>query len=168
MRIDARNNKTTIERMERELEELRKNKSTETVETTTQETTSEEKTDLELRLEKLEKRNQELVNQERQGVMYREVQALTKEYDLKREDLVKFAEDADKRGFDLNNSPLSMTDVYRTIYHNEIIQKEIDKVKAQIAGNNAPGPGPTGQTGTGGTTRTPSQVIADIASKLEK
>lgn len=154
-------------RLAKENEELKKNKplenANEIIKPPVEEASQE--TDLEKRLNLLEKRNQELITRERQTQMYSQLSLLSKTYDLKREDLIKFAEDADKKGFNLNDTNLTMVDVYRVVYHNDIIAQEVAKVQAEIAGNNAPGPGPTG-TGTGGTARSARDVIKSVAEKL--
>lgn len=131
---------------------------------------SEEKSDivkaLEERLAKLEGEQKKELETKKLSQQAYELSEIKKTYGLSNDALFKFAEDAEKRGINLGESNLPMMDIYRIVYHEQIVQSEVDRIKKEIQQNsgNFPETGPD-TTGAGKNT---IQSVNDMLELIEK
>ena len=97
------------------------------------------------RLEMLEaERKKEQEERQLANLAY-QLQELQKEHDLTRDDLVEFADAAQKKGIDIANSPLGLKELYVSMNYNKIVEREVERVKKELASNSEdyPSSGPT-------------------------
>lgn len=98
-----------------------------------------------------------------------QLQSLKTEYGLKDEDLYKFANDAEQRGIDLMETKEDLGSLYKTIYVNEIIDREVKRMMKELGagGNSLPTPGPEGSGGNKKENPDPRALI-DMLDKKTK
>lgn len=77
---------------------------------------------------------------------------LKTKYTLNTEQLLQFADDAEKQGFILGQTNLSVDQLYTLVYHDQIVQNAIKSVETKTNEDLAPGTGPgNGNPGSAGT-----------------
>lgn len=111
-----------------------------------------QKDDVAERLAKIEaeltKTTQELQS-EREGrqknLIVEQVGALKTEFNLTTDELLQFAEDAEKAGFNLRDNPRNMSNIYRALNMDKIVAKEVEKELLKKGLNPAAITGPRGQ-----------------------
>ena len=137
------------------------------------EETNKEYLELAKRLEELERRNQELQQREMEVRVTKEIQNLTQEFNLTQDDLAKFADEIENRGYDINSLKMPLRDMYVAVNHDMLIKAEVERVKKEIQAqmspeDNAPSGGPkqTGGKGTKGTSDIRA-TLARVGSKIQ-
>ena len=137
-------------------------------------TDSDEVKALKAELAKMRETQNELVSdkterqlQQERNKLLGELRAVRTKYTLNEQQLLKFADDAEKQGFILGQSPLSVDQIYTLVYHNDIVAAAAKRVEEQTNEDVAPtsGPGATGKTG-GKTSASPKAMVAEIAKEL--
>jgi predicted RNase H-like nuclease (RuvC/YqgF family) len=176
MRIENKELKSQIAKLTEDLKSVNKNLDDPKADKKDIEENKEEKKDLEARLKEVEDRLNETSkeleeerNLKKRQIAISELNSLKTEYELSPNDLVQFAEDAEKQGYSLADNPEKIRDVYRTIYMNQIIEKEVAKKlkEANIAGNPPGITGPKGQVKSNQGTGSTEDIIKRISKKLK-
>lgn len=123
---------------------------------------------LQERLDRLEQERKQEQEQRKMTQTAYELQQLQDQYKLSSDDLYKFADDAQAKGIDLMNTDFSVQDVYNTVYHEQIVQSEVERVKQELQNQEAnpqPSSGPRTKStpkGTGG------KSILDTIAEVDK
>lgn len=95
-----------------------------------------------------------------------QLKKLQADYGLDDKGLIKFADDAEEAGYKLSEAGRSFDELYRLVYFDDLVNKEVERVKAELSGAQAPGTGPRGQsTGSKATKTNVRSAIARIAEK---
>ena len=134
------------------------------------ETEDSETSELEERLTKAEKYIRQMELEKQQQRVTQEIIDVKQRYNLSSDELSEFADELEKRGFQIGNTSMSLTDMYAAINHEKIVQAEVEKAKQLIAhqsGDTPPSTGP--KPNTGGATKQKDDVrstIARVAAKL--
>lgn len=95
-----------------------------------------------------------------------ELQKVRDEFNLSNEQLKKFADDADKRGYDILTSPMSVRDIYVSINHDALVRDVEERTKKQLLEQQdglAPSTGPKSPQRT-----QKGKPISEILDKIEK
>ena len=131
---------------------------------------SKTQTELEKRLAEAEKYIQEMRQKEQQQRITNEVVELKERYGLDNDALVEFADELEKRGFQIGNTSMSLTDMYAAVNHEKIVQAEVEKAKKEIAAQSNDTPPSTGPKPNAGTSSKQKDdvrsTIARVASKI--
>jgi hypothetical protein len=115
----------------------------------------------------LKQDKEQRITQEKETQLVRELSVLRTEQSLDKDALLKFAEDAEKQGFILGQTPLSVKQIYTLVYHDDLVKNAVKSIQDKTNADNAPGTGPGGSSGGNGkTTATPQEVVGDIIKNL--
>ena len=127
-------------------------------------------TELEKRLADAEKYIQEMRAKEQKDRIANEVITLQQKYGLNNDQLTEFADELEKRGFQIGNTSMTLVDMYAAINHENLVQAEVERVKKEIAQQSNETPPSTGpKPNTSGDTKQKDDIrktIARVASKI--
>lgn len=96
------------------------------------------------RINMIESKNQELENNERMRAVNNAFTNLQNSLNLSNVEVMNFAKDLDRVGFDLFNSSLDLATIYRGMHHEELLQKQVEaerqaQLKKEQEAGKAPG-----------------------------
>lgn len=125
------------------------------------------------RLEELEAYNKSLQQKQVETIVTRQIEDLTKEFNLTADDLAILADEIETRGYDLNNLKMPLRDMYVAINHENLVKAEVERIKKEIQNGmstdeSAPtgGPKQTGGTSTKANDDIRSTLLR-VASKIQ-
>lgn len=107
------------------------------------------------------------INQEQQARMVGELTQLRDTYKLDRQGLLDFADDAEKAGFILGQTPLTVEQVYKVVYHDKLVANAMKTVEANTNEDVAPGSGPGGTNPSGKETMSVKDMVGSVIKDLK-
>lgn len=118
-------------------------------------------------LQGVNKTQEEQAKKERDARLYSEIAQVQKEYSLDRDALIKFADDAQAAGLVIGQSNLSVSQIYKVVYHDQLMAQAAKNVENAANQAAAPGSGPSGGSGakSGVTGKSMNEVLAKIAKE---
>ena len=106
------------------------------------------------------------ITKEAETKMITELTGLKTKYTLDQKALLDFADDAEKAGFVLGKSPLSLDQIYKVVYHDSLVANAVKAVEAATNDGVAPATGPSGSgSGNTGGKRSMQEIIDAVNKK---
>ena len=134
-----------------------------------------EESELQKRLLDAEKQIQELRAKEQQKQITNELVELKTRFNLNNDQLVEFADELEKRGYQIGDTRTPLADMYTMVYHDKIVQNrvsaEVERVKKELMSQYEdvpPGTGPKSPGAPSGKQKDNIRAtLARVAAKLE-